>query len=39
VDFREALEDDFPRRISRHCVSPFTDWSPERKSLGLFRNL
>jgi uncharacterized protein (TIGR02452 family) len=38
VDFRQALESDFKGAFS-DIVFAITDWSPERRFLGPFRNL
>ena len=38
IDFRQALENDFTRAFS-DIVFAITDWSPERKFLGPFRDV
>jgi hypothetical protein len=38
MDFRRALEDDFDGLFS-HVVFAVTDWSPERRFLGPFRDV
>ena len=38
VDFRSALENEFPGAFS-DIVFAITDWSPERKFLGPFRDV